>query len=247
MYTEIPMKPTPPEHVRILVVEDDDGNRRLLRAFFERDGFAVDEAADGPAALREIARCDADLVILDLGLPGLDGLEVLAGIRRRCETPVLVLTGRGEEQQRVHGLDVGADDYMLKPYSLPELSARVRALLRRGQPRSPNVERLEFDGLVIDLAAARAGSGVRALDLAPKEFTLLAFLASERGRTFSREQLLQHVWGSTSRWQDPATVTEHVRRVRHKLDRIGFGHCIETVRGFGYRFVAPEEARAGRA
>ncbi len=228
---------------RILVVEDDDGNRRLLRAFLEREGFEVREASDGPSALHEVAMGDIDLVVLDLGLPGLDGLDVLSSIRRRSDIAILVLTGRVEEQQRVQGLDAGADDYVVKPYSLPELAARARALLRRGQPRPDSGERLEFDGLVIDLAAARASSGPDVLDLAPKEFTLLAFLATERGRTFSREDLLHHVWGSTSRWQDPATVTEHIRRVRHKLDRVGYGHCIETVRGFGYRFVAPEEAR----
>jgi DNA-binding response OmpR family regulator len=228
---------------RILVVEDDDGNRRLLRAFLEREGFEVREASDGPSALHEVAMGDIDLVVLDLGLPGLDGLDVLTSIRRRSDIAVLVLTGRVEEQQRVQGLDAGADDYVVKPYSLPELAARARALLRRGQPRPDSGERLEFDDLVIDLAAARASSGHDVLDLAPKEFTLLAFLATERGRTFSREDLLHHVWGSTSRWQDPATVTEHIRRVRHKLDRVGYGHCIETVRGFGYRFVAPTEAR----
>jgi DNA-binding response OmpR family regulator len=234
------MTATNDERPLILVVEDDDANRRLLRAFLEREGFEVREAADGPAALQAVASEEIDLVVLDLGLPGIDGLDVLASIRRRGDIPVLVLTGRVEEQQRVQGLDAGADDYVLKPYSLPELAARTRALLRRGQPRGESNDRLEFEGLVIDLAAARAAAHDSVLDLAPKEFTLLAFLASEQGRTFSREELLHHVWGSTSRWQDPATVTEHVRRVRQKLDRAGFGQCIETVRGFGYRFVAPQ-------
>ena len=235
------------ERPLILVVEDDDANRRLLRAFLEREGFEVREAADGPGALQAVAAEEVDLVVLDLGLSGIDGLDVLASIRRRDDVPVLVLTGRIDEQQRVRGLDAGADDYVLKPYSLPELAARTRALLRRGQPRGESNDRLEFDGLVIDLAAARAAANTAVLDLAPKEFTLLAFLATEQGRTFSREELLHHVWGSTSRWQDPATVTEHVRRVRQKLDRVGLGQCVETVRGFGYRFVAPQEHAAATA
>ncbi len=237
----------PDEPARVLVVEDDDGNRRLVRTFFEREGFRVEEAADGPGALRAVANDDIDLVVLDLGLPGLDGLDVLASIRRRSDVAVLVLTGRVDEHERVQGLDAGADDYVVKPYSLAELAARARALLRRGQSRPAVDDRLEFGELVIDLAAARASSNGGRLDLAPKEFTLLAFLAGEEGRTFSREELLHHVWGSTSHWQDPATVTEHVRRVRHKLDRVGYGQCIETVRGFGYRFAMSEEARTATA
>jgi DNA-binding response OmpR family regulator len=218
----------------VLVVEDDDGNRLLVRRVLEEDGHTVVEASDGPGALQTLNGSPVDVVVLDLGLPGIDGLQVLAEIRRASGVPVLLLTARSDEAERVLGLDAGADDYMVKPYSVMELSARVRALLRRAQDARP-VERLELGPVTLDLAVNRAEVDGTPVALTPKEYALLEFLMAQSPRTFSREALLHHVWGSMSDWQDDATVTEHVRRLRAKLGAAGCpSDFIRTVRGFGY-------------
>ena len=230
-------KPLSPDDsaATVLVVEDDEGNRLLVRRVLEDAGHFVVEADDGPTALRTLATSNADLVVLDLGLPGQDGLEVLSRIRDAAEIPVLVLTARSAETERVTGLDAGADDYMVKPYSVAELAARVRALLRRSTALSPP-RQIEIRGLRIDLEAHRIFVKTDAVDFTPKEFAIIAFLAEHSPRTFSRDALLEHVWGSMSQWQDRATVTEHVRRVRVKLATAGCASdLIETVRGYGYR------------
>ena len=219
-----------------LVVEDDEGNRLLLSRFLSKEGFEVDVAEDGPAALQAMAGHAPDVIVFDLGLPGLDGLDVLRRIRRDSGVPVLVLSGRDDEPAKLNGFEIGADDYVVKPFSLPEISARLKALVRRGSPLPPQ-ERFEFDTLVIDTSAAMATLDGQPLELRPKEFALLAFLAAAPGRCFSREELLEHVWGSTAGWQQAATVTEHVHRLRTRLSREREHDWIETVRGMGYRFV----------
>ena len=162
---------------------------------------------------------------------------MLGEIRRASSLPVLLLTARSGESERVEGLDAGADDYMVKPYSVNELSAHVRALLRRSQPE-PARQHLHVGDVELDLAANTASIAGTLVDLTPKEFGLLRFLAMQSPETFSREALLHHVWGSTSDWQDPATVTEHIRRVRTKLTAAGATtDVIVTVRGFGYRIA----------
>ncbi len=204
--------------------------------FLQRFGYDVGEAVDGPATLREASLGHYDLVLLDLGLPGVDGEDVLARLRRDSALPVIVLTGRSEERERVRVLDLGADDYVVKPCSLPELEARIRAVLRRGQPTPPS-HRIEHHGLVIDRHAHRVEIDGAVVDLTPKEFDLLAFLAAAPDQVFTREDLLEHVWGSTQDWQDPATVTEHVRRLRLKIERDpSQPRWLHTVRGVGYRF-----------
>ncbi|MDA8294034.1 MAG: response regulator transcription factor [Actinomycetota bacterium] len=224
--------------VRLLVAEDDASSRLATRRFFERMGYLVDEATDGPATLQVLARGETDLVLLDLGLPGIDGDEVLVKTRRDSGVPVIVCTGRDSEEERIRVLDLGADDYLVKPLSFPELEARIRAVLRRGQSAAP--------GAVLDHGDLRIDRGTRTVtlhgapvELTRREFDLLAFLAAAPGQVFTREDLLEHVWGSTESWQVPATVTEHIRRIRAKVeadpDRPGW---IETVRGVGYRFVA---------
>ena len=223
------------DRVHVLVVEDDTGNRVLLRRVLEDAGYTVSEATDGPAALKAMSQDPISLVVLDLGLPGVDGVEVLERVRRGSGVPILVLTGRAEEAEKLRALDAGADDYVVKPYSLAELTARARALLRRGNPTSI-VEQLEFDGLRIDMAARAIAINGSAIDVTPKEFELLAFLAASGGRCFTREELLQHVWASTDDWQQAATVTEHIRRLRVKIDADRDNSWIETVRGLGYRF-----------
>ena len=220
----------------VLVAEDDTASRTATRMFLQRVGYRVGEAADGPGTLREASLGGYDLVVLDLGLPGLDGEEVLTRLRRDGELPVIVLTGRSEESERVRVLNLGADDYVVKPCSLPELDARIRAVLRRGQP-TPTANQIEHDGLMIDRAAHRVLVNGTTIDLTPKEFDLLAFLAATPDQVFTREELLEHVWGSTQEWQDPATVTEHVRRLRLKLEPDATSpRWLHTVRGIGYRF-----------
>lgn len=225
------------EEHSVLVAEDDPGSRSATRLFLQRVGYHVGEAADGPATLREASLGNYDLVILDLGLPGLDGEEVLARLRRDSSLPVIVLTGRSEEAERVRVLDLGADDYVVKPCSLPELDARIRAVLRRGQSAA-GAARIEHSGLVIDRTAHRVEVNGSEIELTPKEFDLLAFLAAAPDQVFTREELLEHVWGSTQDWQDPATVTEHVRRLRLKLESDPTNpRWLHTVRGIGYRFT----------
>jgi len=220
----------------VLVAEDDTASRTATRMFLQRVGYRVGEAADGPGTLREASLGGYDLVVLDLGLPGLDGEEVLTRLRRDGELPVIVLTGRSEESERVRVLNLGADDYVVKPCSLPELDARIRAVLRRGQP-TQTANQIEHDGLMIDRAAHRVLVNGTTIDLTPKEFDLLAFLAATPDQVFTREELLEHVWGSTQEWQDPATVTEHVRRLRLKLEPDATSaRWLHTVRGIGYRF-----------
>jgi two-component system, OmpR family, phosphate regulon response regulator PhoB len=232
---------TPEDEHTVLVAEDDPSSRTATRLFLQRVGYRVGEAADGPATLREASMGHYDLVVLDLGLPGLDGEEVLARLRRDSSLPVIVLTGRSEEAERVRVLDLGADDYVVKPCSLPELEARIRAVLRRGQSSQPQ-NRIEHEGLVIDRIAHRVEVDGRVLDLTPKEFDLLAFLAATPDHVFTREELLEHVWGSTQEWQDPATVTEHIRRLRLKLEGDPANpRWLHTVRGIGYRFAGDAE------
>lgn len=219
----------------VLLAEDDDMSRSATSQFLRRFGYKVGEATDGPSALREASMGHYDLVVLDLGLPGLAGEDVLARLRRNGGMPVIVLTGRGEEQERVRVLDLGADDYVVKPCSLHELEARIRAVLRRGQVTG-TTGRVELGRLVVDRTMHRVELDGELLDLTPKEFDLLAFLAASPDQVYSREELLEHVWGSTQDWQDPATVTEHVRRLRLKLETDPASpRWLQTVRGVGYR------------
>jgi two-component system phosphate regulon response regulator PhoB len=219
----------------VLLAEDDEMSRSATCQFLRRFGYKVGEATDGPSALREASMGHYDLVILDLGLPGIGGEEVLGRLRRSGGMPVIVLTGRSEEGERVRVLDLGADDYVVKPCSLHELEARIRAVLRRGQV-TPATGRIELGRLVVDRTLHRVELDGQTLDLTPKEFDLLAFLAASPDQVYSREELLEHVWGSTQDWQDPATVTEHVRRLRLKLEADPSNpRWLQTVRGVGYR------------
>ncbi len=222
----------------VVVAEDDEANRVATGRFFERMGYDVMGAADGPAALQIVASTPVDLVLLDLGLPGIDGTEVLATLRKSTEVPVIVCTGRDTEEARIRGLDLGADDYVVKPFSLPELEARVRAVLRRGAVQVHD-EALAYGDLVIDRTSRKVTVRGEQVDLTRREFDLLAFLASAPGHVYSREELLAHVWGSTEAWQDRATVTEHIRRVRLKVEHDpNRPRWIQTARGVGYRFDA---------
>jgi phosphate regulon transcriptional regulator PhoB len=223
----------------VLVVEDEPDIRRLVVLHLERDGFRCRTAATGPEALREVQKAAPDLVVLDLMLPELDGLEVcrqLRGDRRTAAVPIIMLTAKSDEVDRVVGLEVGADDYVAKPFSPKELVARVRAVLRRA--RSTDEPRVLSVGPVV-LDPSRHGVSVhgRPVELTPKEFDLLQALLEAAGRVLSREHLLNHVWGYARADEiESRTVDVHVRRLRAKLGDAG--HRIATVKSVGYRFEA---------
>jgi DNA-binding response OmpR family regulator len=221
---------------RVLVVDDDDAVRLLVRRALEREGLRVEEAPDAARALEAFEQTPWDLVVLDVSLPDLSGLDLLRRFRDIGDVPVIMLSGRGDEADRVAGLESGADDYVVKPFYPRELAARVRSLLRRSGARTrPSV--LEFQDLTIDTASRQALLGGVPIELTAREFDLLEFLASAPRQAFSRAQLLQRVWGSSSAWQQESTVTEHVRRIRRKLGvEADQSRWIATVRGFGYRF-----------
>lgn len=229
---------------RVLVADDDQRVRTVVSWQLEADGFAVTEVGGGAAALAEIRRDRPDLVVLDLSMPGLGGLDVLRRVRggegATPPLPVIVLSGRSGETDRIIGLDLGADDYLVKPFSPGELAARVRSVLRRSRggaaPARPP------GGLWIDETSRDVTLDGRPVDLTAKEFDLLAFLARHPRQVFTRAQLLQHVWGSPRGWQGEATVTEHVHRLRRKLGPCRAGRPImRTVRGVGYR-LEPADA-----
>lgn len=220
----------------MLVVDDEPMIREVVAKYLEREGFEVDTAADGRKAADLLEARPPDLMVLDLMIPGIDGLELLASVRRRSDLPVILLTAKGEESDRVLGLEMGADDYVAKPFSPRELAARVRSVLRRSTPR-PVESPMTFDGLLIDPVAREVVVDGQVIELTAREFDLLAFLASSPRQVFSRAQLLQQVWDSSPHWQDPSTVTVHVGRIRQKIERGGEARRrIETVFGVGYRF-----------
>jgi len=221
---------------RVLVVDDEPMVREVVTRYLERDGFQVDAAEDGAAALSLAQARPPDLLILDVMLPEKDGFSVLQELRKKSSVPVILLTARAEETDRVLGLELGADDYVVKPFSPRELAARVRSVLRRANPPEPG-SRLEFEGLTIDPLTREVEVRGTKADLTPKEFDVLAFLAARPRQVFSRGQLLQQVWDSSPEWQDPATVTVHMRRLRAKLETDPQNpRWLLTVWGVGYRF-----------
>jgi two-component system phosphate regulon response regulator PhoB len=223
-------------NARILVVDDDQDSRALVRVALEHESFSVLEAGDGAEALEVIAAEHPDLVVLDVNLPSVGGFDVLAQMRLVHSVPVIMVTGRDGETDRVLGLELGADDYVVKPFSPRELTSRVRAVLRRSSHVSDE-EHLDFVGLHIDLTSREVSVEGRPVGLTTREFELLAFLAASPRRVYSRAQLLERVWSSALEWQDPATVTEHVRRIRLKIEpNRDSPHRIRTVRGVGYAF-----------
>jgi DNA-binding response OmpR family regulator len=232
---------------RVLVVDDDQRVRTVVAWQLEADGYAVTEAGDGASALAQIEHNRPDLVVLDLSLPGVGGLDVLRRVREADGTaaplPVIVLSGRSGDTDRIIGLDLGADDYLVKPFSPGELAARVRSVLRRARPGTGSARNAPADGLWVDETSRDVTLDGCPVDLTAKEFDLLAFLARHPRQVFTRAQLLQHVWGSAKGWQSEATVTEHVHRLRHKLGSRADGRpVVQTVRGVGYR-LEPADAR----
>ncbi len=228
---------------RILVVDDDPTVAEIVAGYLDRAGYAVERAADGPAALHSAAERVPDLIVLDLMLPGMSGLEVCRRLRDDGPVPVIMLTARSEEEDRIQGLELGADDYITKPFSPRELVLRVESVLRRTAGPPAAGDRLSAAGLVVDCAARRATKNGVELVLTLREFDLLAHFLRHPGRAWSREELMAQVWG----WDfgDLSTVTVHVRRLRAKVeDDPARPRLIETVWGVGYRFEIPGEGDA---
>ena len=220
----------------VLVVDDEPMVREVLAHYLTHDGFTVVEAADGEEAVAKLDACAPDLVLLDLMLPKKHGLEVLRHARSTSDVPVILLTALGDEKDRVAGLELGADDYVVKPFSPREVAARVKSVLRRASgPANPVI--LSFGEVTVDLDRRRIERAEAEVELTRLEFDLLAFLVSHPNRVVSRDELLQNVWDSSAEWQDPATVTVHVRRLRQKLEHVpSQPEHILTVYGVGYRF-----------
>jgi two-component system, OmpR family, response regulator ResD len=224
--------------VTVLVVDDDPTVSEVVARYLEREGYEVDTVVDGAAALEHAQAQWPDLVVLDLMLPGIDGLEVCRRLREQGPVPVIMLTARGDEDDRIVGLELGADDYVSKPFSPRELVSRVRAVLRRAQATdlpsaAPSV--LESGDLCVDVRAREVRRAGRLVALTSREFELLAFLMTHARRAFSREELLERVWGFT--YGDTATVTVHIRRLREKIEaRPSEPTLVTTVWGVGYRF-----------
>jgi DNA-binding response OmpR family regulator len=220
----------------VLVVDDEPTIAEVVSRYLDRAGYATATAGDGLEALSIAAQSKPDLVVLDLMLPGMDGLQVLSRLREDGHPAVILLTAKGEESDRIVGLRQGADDYIVKPFSPAELVARVDAVLRRVRPPAEELEGIRFEGLEIDVAGRRVIAGGAEAQLTQREFDLLHFLARHPGQAFTRDQLMDRVWGFTF-YTDTTTVTVHIRRLRAKIEpdpeRPRF---VQTVWGVGYRF-----------
>ncbi len=215
---------------RVLVVDDEHALRRLLRLYLEKEGYEVTEADNGLDALSLLRRGGIDVALVDVMLPGLDGFEVIRRVRGESAVPIILITARGEESQRIAGLELGADDYVVKPFSTPEVVARVRAQLRRARGGFGGQEPLRAGGVELDEEARRVTVDGREVELTRREFDLLSALLRDPGRAHTREALLEHVWGST--YLQPKTVDVHVAGLRRKL---GGAVTIRSLRGVGYR------------
>ena len=233
---------------KVLIIDDDEDTRLMLQQVLREEGYEVLECSDGRLAVQAFRSGQPDLVLLDVLMPGMDGINICLAIREESDVPIIFLSAKGQATDKAIGLRIGADDYVSKPFDMDELTARVRALLRRTRRTKPapaqtaQGPRLEFPGLLVDLTKHDVEINGDTVDLTPIEFKLLVKLASEPNHLFTRDQLMQDVWdyeflGKTR------TVDVHIRRLRKKLeDANGPAHYITTVRGFGYRFTTPPTA-----
>lgn len=222
--------------IKILVVDDEKRIVDLVKIYLEREGFSVDEAFDGQQALDKTSSSSYDLIILDLMLPIVDGWTVCKDIRQKYDTPIIMLTARGEEFDKVLGFELGADDYVVKPFSPRELTARVKALLRRiVSKEDEESEILAFPELMIDPISRVVKVNNKEVALTPKEFDLLYFLAKNKGKVFSREKLLKEVWGYDF-YGSLRTIDTHIKQLREKLGRSKAASYISTIWGIGYKF-----------
>ena len=224
---------------QILVVEDERPIREMIAFGLRRAGFEVREAADAQSDRAEVANRRPDLLLVDWMLPDTSGLEFTRALKRDRETrelPVIMITARAEEGDKVAGLEGGADDYITKPFSPRELLARINAVLRRTTPVE-GTERIDVEGLVLDQSSQRVSSGERTVALGPTEYRMLAFFMTHPERVYTREQLLDRVWGGNV-YVEERTIDVHIRRLRKALEEYGYDRLIQTVRGSGYRFSA---------
>ena len=224
---------------QILIVEDERSIREMIAFGLRRAGFEVREAADARSGRAEVANKLPDLLLVDWMLPDTSGLEFTRALKRDRETrelPVIMLTARAEEGDKVAGLEGGADDYITKPFSPRELLARINAVLRRALPAEGS-ERIDIEGLVLDQSSQRVSSGERTVALGPTEYRMLAFFMTHPERVYTREQLLDRVWGGNV-YVEERTIDVHIRRLRKALEEFGHDRLIQTVRGSGYRFSA---------
>ncbi len=225
----------------VLIVDDEPIVTEVVSTYLEREGIRVTTLSTGHHVVETVESLSPDLIVLDVMLPGGNGFEILREIRRTSDVPIIMLTARTSETDRVSGLEAGADDYVIKPFSPRELAARVKSVLRRSAAEQAAIDApkppIEFGKYCLDPSARELKSGDTIIELTAREFELLAFLAAAPRQVFSRGQLLEHVWDSSPDWQDPATVTVHIRRIRTKIenDPAKPDH-LKTVRGVGYRF-----------
>ena len=223
--------------ISVLIVEDDPNIRELLQMYLEKDGYAVTLASDGGQGLEKFRAIQPDLVLLDVMMPVMDGWAVCKAIRQESSTPVIMLTAKGETDDKVTGLKAGADDYVTKPFEMKELLARIEAVLRRSDrgTEETKTRRLTFDKLTIDMDAFELTVDGKKVDTPPKEMELLFYLASSPNRVYTRNQLLDEVWGFDY-FGDSRTVDVHVKRLREKLEGVSEKWSLKTVWGVGYKF-----------
>ena len=226
---------------KVLVVEDDGNISELLRLYLEKDGFQVIQAADGGEGLRMAQEKSPDLILLDIMLPVMDGWVVCSEIRKTSRVPIIMLTAKGETFDKVAGLEMGADDYVTKPFEVKELMARIHAVMRRtdGEAVQPTERKLTFDKLVINLDSYELVVNGKRMEVPPKEMELLYHLASTPNRVFTRNQLLDEVWGFDY-FGDSRTVDVHIKRLREKLEGVSDKWSLKTVWGVGYKFELTE-------
>ena len=225
---------------KVLVVEDDNNIAELLRLYLQKDGFEVSHAADGGKAVEMAKEIQPDLVLLDIMLPVMDGWQVCRELRKTMKMPIIMLTAKGETEDKVSGLEMGADDYIVKPFEVKELLARVHAVLRRtGDDGKPQSKKLTFDKLVINLDSYELIVDGKKIDTPPKEMELLYHLAATPNRVYTRNQLLDEVWGFDY-FGDSRTVDVHIKRLREKLEGVSDKWALKTVWGVGYKLEAEE-------
>ena len=229
----------------VLVVEDDHNIADLLRMYLEKEGFSVRIAPDGGTALQEFAKAVPDLILLDVMLPVLDGWSVLSRVRETSRVPVIMLTAKGETFDKINGLNMGADDYVVKPFEMKELLARINAVLRRTELPTDTRKKLTFDKLIIDLDSYELLVDGQKIDTPPKELELLYHMAESPNRVYTRNQLLDEVWGFDY-FGDSRTVDVHIKRLREKLEGVSNQWALKTVWGVGYKFELADGAEASK-
>jgi DNA-binding response OmpR family regulator len=224
------------DNTKILVVDDDRNINELLRLYLEKENFEVNQAYDGNEAVQKFKEFSPDLVLLDIMLPGIDGWQVCREIRKTSDKPVIMVTAKGETFDKVLGLELGADDYVVKPFDTKEVVARIKAVLRRYSSKAPDaVKEVKYENIVINLTNYELRINGKQINTPPKELELLYHLASNPNRVFTRDQLLDEVWGFEY-YGDSRTVDVHVKRLREKLDGVSDKWSLKTVWGVGYKF-----------